>query len=61
MLAECVKRFRDFESWEIREEGDQFEVTEKRLEAINSTKYGTLAIKVEQPEKATRQRAEKKD
>ena len=43
MLAICLSDFRDGETGELRHEGDVFEVTAERLEAINSTKYGTLA------------------
>lgn len=51
MLAICLRDFRDGETGELRHEGDVFEVTAERLEAINSTKYGTLASEYAQTPK----------
>lgn len=47
MLAECTVKFLDLETGELRSEGERFEVTPERLAAINSTKYGQLAVEVE--------------
>ena len=49
MIAECVRKFLDIETGELRNEGERFEVTAERLSAINSTKYGRLAVMVEEP------------
>lgn len=38
--------FRDLDCGVIREAGDVFEVTPERLERINSTRYGRLAVEV---------------
>lgn len=43
MLAKCTREFRDLEAGVVRKVGDTFEATPERLEAINGTKYGTLA------------------
>ena len=48
MLAECVVKFLDLDTGELRDEGERFEVTPERLSAINSTKYGQLAVEVEE-------------
>lgn len=48
MLAECVVKFLDLETGELRSEGERFEVTPERLSAINSTRYGQLAVEVEE-------------
>lgn len=48
MLAECTRTFLDFETGELRKAGERFEVTAERLSAINSTKYGQLAVEVEE-------------
>lgn len=61
MLVTCVKRFRDIENNVFREIGDEFEVDEKRYDAINSAGYGILVNKVKEkpsesvsePQKAT--------
>lgn len=47
MLALCVKGFRDLKAGKFRDEGETFEVTPERLSAINSTRYGELAVEVE--------------
>jgi len=47
MWAECVTSFKDLDCGRYRDEGDVFEVTESRLRAINSTRYGQLARPVE--------------
>lgn len=49
MLVKCNRRFRDFEAGVIREEGDEFEVTEKRYEAINGAGYGQLVQIIQKP------------
>lgn len=46
MTAECIVRFLDIEANTTREIGDRFEVTKKRFEAINGTKYGKLVREV---------------
>lgn len=46
MKAVCVTRFYDLEKKVMREAGEEFDCTAKRLEAINATKYGKLAEKV---------------
>lgn len=43
MLAICLRDFLDIEAGIRRHEGDVFEVTQERLDAINGTQYGTLA------------------
>lgn len=54
MLAECVKPFLDLDAGAFREAGDRFEVSPDRLEAINATRYGTLAVEVpEAPSEAS--------
>lgn len=64
MLAECIVRFKDIDAGVLREVGDRFEVTKERLEAINGTKYGTLATEVAEPQneapkrRTTRRKAE---
>lgn len=58
MLIECVKAFEDYENGnKLREVGERWEVTPKRFEAINSTKWGTLAKAVSKPRR-TRKKAE---
>lgn len=60
MTAECVRRFLDKEAGVIREKGERFEATQERLDAINSTRYGQLAVAVEEPkEKPARRRTKK--
>lgn len=46
MIALCVRAFLDAETGETRSVGESFEVTAERLSAINSTKYGQLAVEV---------------
>lgn len=46
MIAACTRAFLDTETGELRAEGETFEVTPERLAAINSTKYGQLAVPV---------------
>lgn len=61
MVIKCVRRFRDLEAGTFRKEGDTFEVTEERYQAINTAGYGQLVEKVEEtvpeavsePQKAT--------
>jgi len=61
MVIKCIKRFRDLDAGIFREEGDTFEVTEERYQAINTAGYGQLVEKVEEtaseavsePQKAT--------
>lgn len=42
MYVECVKRFRDKETGNMREVEDVFEVTRERMKRINGTRYGVL-------------------
>ena len=61
MVIKCIKRFRDLEAGTFREEGDTFEATEERYQAINTAGYGQLVEKVDEkpseavsePQKAT--------
>ena len=46
MLVECVRTFMDLDRGTLRAKGERFEVTPDRLTAINSTKYGELAVAV---------------
>lgn len=48
MKAVCIRTFMDVETGEIREEGTVFDTTPERFSAINSTKYGQLAVEVEE-------------
>lgn len=48
MLVRCNKRFRDLKAGTLREEGSVFEVDDKRLDELNSTRYGTLVSVIEQ-------------
>lgn len=48
MVAECLVKFLDLETGEVRDKGERFETTPERLSAINSTKYGQLAAEVEE-------------
>lgn len=50
MRATCVRRFRDLETGEMREEGTEFEVSAERLAEINGTEYGLLALAIEDAE-----------
>lgn len=61
MLARCTRAFRDLETGELRMAGSTFEVTEDRLKAINSTRYGTLAEVVEEPKPKPRRTARRKE
>lgn len=57
MKVRCTATFRDLETGFLRVAGEVFEVTEERFDKINSTKYGTLAVTVEEepePEKPKR-------
>lgn len=49
MLVACNRRFRDLEAHAFREEGEEFEVTEARYEAINGAGYGQLVRIVQKP------------
>lgn len=49
MLVACNRRFRDLEAHAFREEGEEFEVTEERYEAINGAGYGQLVRIVQKP------------
>lgn len=49
MRVKVARAFRDIDAGVLRGEGDEFEVTPSRLEAINSTKYGKLVHLVETP------------
>lgn len=51
MIVECIKRFKDLETDEMRETGDRFEVSSGRFAAINGTQYGRLVEEV--PSEAT--------
>lgn len=44
MKAKVVKPFKDKIEGVIRKKGDTFTVAEERLEEINSTKFGVLAV-----------------
>lgn len=44
MRAKATKDFKDLEANAFRKAGETFEVTEERFKAINSTRYGTLAV-----------------
>lgn len=48
MRAVCTRAFLDAETNVLREVGEEFEVTAERLSAINSTRYGQLAVEVEE-------------
>lgn len=48
MLARCIRAFLDIETGDMREVGEEFAVTPERLSAINSTRYGQLAVEVEE-------------
>lgn len=48
MIVVCTRAFLDAETCEMREVGEEFEVTPERLSAINSTKYGQLVVEVEE-------------
>jgi hypothetical protein len=71
MIAMCVRAFLDAKTGEMRREGERFETDAERLADINSTKYGQLAVEVEeeaaeavtapQKPKRTRRRTRKKE
>lgn len=46
MLVECVRAFLDIDTGMFREEGDRFEASPARVDAINGTKYGRLVREV---------------
>ena len=50
MIVECIKRFKDLETNEMREAGDRFEVSSGRFAAINGTRYGKLVEEVSSEE-----------
>lgn len=50
MRVKVVRAFRDIDAGMLREEGDEFEISPSRFEAINSTKYGELVCLVETPD-----------
>jgi hypothetical protein len=52
MRVRCVKAFRDFGAGLVRSEGEEFEVTPDRFDAINGTRYGTLVEAMEDPDAA---------
>ena len=56
MKARALKRFYDLKEKSIREVGDEFEVTAKRVDEINSTPSGTLieVIKEKKKRKSTK-------
>lgn len=47
MRVAAIRRFRDIGADRLREEGEEFDVTPRRFEEINSTKYGVLVKQVE--------------
>ena len=53
MKARTLTRFNDLKENIIREIGDVFEVTAKRVEQINSTHCGTLVEVIEEAKKET--------
>ena len=53
MKAKAIKKFYDIEAGVDRAADDEFECTEARFKAINSTQYGVLAEKVAAPRKNT--------
>ena len=52
MRVKCIRTFRDFDAGRIRDEGDEFEVSPDRYDAINGTRYGTLVEALEDQETA---------
>lgn len=46
MRVKALKRFKDLDAGLFRDEGEEFNVTPKRFEAINGTKYGALVEQV---------------
>lgn len=46
MKVRALRTFNDVKGNKIREKGEMFEVTKKRYEEINSTKYGVLVEEV---------------
>ena len=59
MRVKCIRTFRDFDAGLVRSEGEEFEVTPDRFEAINGTRYGTLVEALEAPETAENPEEEK--
>ena len=51
MRVKTLVKFRDLKEKKLREVGEEFEVTKKRFEEINSTKYGKLVEEVEEEKK----------
>lgn len=49
MRVKVARAFRDVDAGMLRDEGDEFDVSPSRFEAINSTKYGELVSLVETP------------
>ena len=52
MRVKCKRIFRDFDAGLVRSEGEEFEVTPDRFDAINGTRYGTLVEALEDPKAA---------
>lgn len=48
MLVKTRRRFKDLEEKTIRKKDEEFEVTKKRFEEINSTSFGILVEKVKE-------------
>lgn len=46
MRAVCVRTYLDLKTGKLRNEGEEFETTPERLQEINGTKYGQLAVEV---------------
>jgi hypothetical protein len=62
MIAKCTTEFMDLEAHTLRKEGETFEVSKDRFEAINATRYGKLVEEAEEaPEEPSEapERAEK--
>lgn len=51
MKAKVKRNFVNKYSKNLHEKGDILEISEKRFEEINSTKYGILVEKVKEPKK----------
>lgn len=51
MLVRTLIRFSDLKANQIREVGEEFEVTKKRYEEINSTSFGILVEVIEEKPK----------
>ena len=51
MKVKTIVKFRDLKEKKLRKIGEEFEVTKKRFEEINSTKYGKLVEEIKEEKK----------